>query len=47
MADKKCRECKNVKVLDNAVGRCMKVDGLFCKLDDKTHVCENYKAVNK
>ncbi len=45
--EKKCRNCKNVKVLDDTVGRCMvtEVPPLFCKLDDCTHVCDDYKGV--
>lgn len=45
MKDKKCRECKNVKILDDIVGRCMfeEVPATFCRLDEATHVCDDYK----
>jgi len=44
--EKKCRNYHNVKELDSIVGRCMliEVPPLFCKLDDKTHVCKDYKV---
>ena len=40
---KTCKGCKNIKVLDKDTGRCMKVDGLFCKLDDPSQICDDYK----
>lgn len=49
MKDKKCRNCEHVKILDEITGRCMRevMPPTFCKLDEKSHVCDDYKAVKK
>lgn len=42
-AKKYCKDCRSCKPLDNISARCLKVDGLFTKLNDSDLVCDDYK----